>query len=280
MAETVGTSSALPVRQWPYVSRTRPNFQVSESDAPAIALKPAAYLPVNFMDMNIHDWIVLPKGTIVALDSDGNLVPANGGNATTDTYTMNDVDAGVKDSNGTLAVVAGTYTRSANEPIGVLMVDARQDIRGRYLNYKNQTDALGILCEYVIEVPYFTFADLGSPTSVAAGVAIAKAKIGPIAYASVTGAAAITYGASSFIALQPGNKVMSDPNGKIVKWDGVAASQVIGTVLSIDTDFPKDMLQHVMTYPYSETPGSETGGFPAALAWTGATKAARIRLTF
>lgn len=279
MAETVGNSSKLPVRNWAFSSRTRPAFEISDPDRPAVAYKPETSLPVVFMDMELKDWVVLVKGTIVALNTEGELVPANGADTTNGafTYTIDDQNAGVRKADGTLAVAGDTQAVTANVPVGVLPLDVYQDTKGRYLNYKIQSDAIGILCERVVEVPYFTYADLGSPATAALAIAAAKAKINALAYAQTAGGNLVN-----------GDWVQSDANGKFMKWSpaNVAAptaaeiQQIVGQVLLVDTDFPKDMLQYVQTYPYSETPGSETGGFPGHLAAVGATKAVRIRLKF
>jgi hypothetical protein len=240
-----------------------------------------------FQDMELRDWVTIPKGVIVSASpvnavtplTLGVLVPANGGAAATDTYTINDQNAGVRDPNGNLAIAGQTYVRVANEPVGLAYVDMFQDIRGRYLNYQIQPDALGILCRRTIELPYFTFSDLGSPANYAAANAAVQTKVGGLAYGGETGATSITYSAVH-TDLQNGNWVMSDPNGKFVKWDGVAVQQVVGQVMLVDTNYPKDLLQYVQTYPLSEMPGSETGGFPGLLSAVGATKAVRIRLKF
>ena len=289
MSESIGTSSQRPIRQWPFIQRTRPTFELGDDDRPPIPYKPALYTPVVFMDMELRDWVAIPKGTIVAASpvnavtplTLGILVPANGGADTTDTYTINDQNAGVRDPNGNLAIAGETYTRVANEPIGLAYIDMFQDIRGRYLNYQIQSDALGILCRRTIELPYFTFSDLGSPATFSAATAAVQAKVGGLAYGGVTGATAITQPATgTHTDLQNGNWLMSDPNGKFVKWDGVSVEQIVGQCLLVDTNYPKDLLQYVQTYPLSEMPGSETGGFPGLLAAVGATKAVRIRLKF
>lgn len=288
MSESIGTSSQRPIRQWPFIQRTRPTFELGDDDRPPVPFKPALYVPVVFMDMELRDWVAIPKGIIVGASpinavtplTLGILVPANGGTDTTDTYTINDQNAGVRDPNGNLAVAGETYTRVANEPIGLAYIDMFQDIRGRYLNYQIQPDALGILCRRTIELPYFTTTDLGTGGSYSAGNAAVQAKIGGLAYGSTSSTTGTTYGSNQHPDLQNGNWLMSDPNGKFVKWDGVDVKQVVGQTILVDTNYPKDLLQFVQTYPLSEMPGSETGGFPGLLSAVGATKAVRIRLKF
>lgn len=271
MAESIGTSSTYPVRQWPFVQRTRPQFEISDSDRPAVAYKPDRSLPVVFMDLELRDWIVIAKGTVVAINTSGDLVPANGGVQQTYTYTINDQNAGVIKADGTLASAGDTYTNAANIPVGVAPADFFQDISNRYNNYKMNTVALGILCERVVEVPYFTYADLGSPASATIASQLVQVKIGGVAY-----------GPTGATDLANGDFVKSDGNGKYIKWvSGTdTVPQIVGQVLLLDSSFPKDLLQYVQTYPFSEMAGSETGGFPGHLAQVGAIRAARIRLKF
>jgi len=271
MAEQIGTSSTFPVRQWPFVQRTRPQFEISDSSRPALAYKPDKSLPVVFMDLELRDWVVVAKGTIVAVNSNGDLVIANGNASATYTYTINDQNAGVIKADGTLASAGDTVTYAANTPVGVAPTDYFQDISNRYANYKMNTVALGILCERVVEVPYFTLADLGTADSAAATLAATQVKIGGCAYDS-----------TSATALTNGCFLRSDLNGKFIKWvSGTdTVDQIVGQVLLLDSAFPKDLLQFVQTYPFSEMAGSETGGFPGHLAAVGAIRAARIRLKF
>ncbi len=271
MAESIGLSSTLPVRNWPFVQRTRPQFEISESDRPALAYKPNRSLPVVMMDLELRDFIVVGKGTIVSVDTNGDLVPANGGNSATYTYTINDQNAGVIKTNGSLAVSGDTFTNAANIPVGVAPTDYFQDISNRYNNYKMQTVALGILCERVVEVPYFSFADLGVADDAAVTAASVNVKVGGVAYDS-----------TSTTGLVNTDFVKADVNGKYIKWvDGSdSVTQIVGQILLIDSTFPKDLLQHVQTYPFSEMAGSETAGFPGHLAGVGAVRAARIRLKF
>lgn len=288
MAETIGTSTQAPVRNWPFIQRTRPTFEVGSDERPPLPAMPAVYLPTVYMDQELKDWVVICKGTILA-EAAANLVnpftlavvvPANGGTATTDTYTINDQNAAVLTPTGTLATAGGSYSRVANEPIGVAPYDMFQNIKGRYLNYQVQPDALGVLCRHTIELPYFMYEDLGNPSTIANAVAAVQPKVYGLAYASTGNGAGMTYSSNAHDDLQNGNWLMSDPNGKFVKWDGQNYNQVCGQAILIDTNFPKDLLQYVQTYPMSEVPGSETGGYPALLAVVGATKAARIRLKF
>ncbi len=279
MAETIGTSSQLPVRQYPFVQRTRPQFEISDTDRPAVgnAKRPALWLPVQFMDLELKDWVVIKKGTILAIHTVGaneRYIPCNGTTGTiTDTYTVNDLTAGVKDQNGAIVVPAvSTCTRVASVwPVGVAPKDMYQDIKDRYLNYQLESNAQPLLCERVVELPYFTYANTGA-TSAAEAITLMAQKTQAVAYGSAAN------GSSDFVA---GDHVKPDQNGNYIKWEtGDDIRLDIGQVLSVDVDFPKDNLEYVQTYPMSEMPGSETGGYPGHLAFVGAAKALRVRLTF
>lgn len=288
MAESIGTSTQAPVRNWPFIQRTRPSFEIGDDGRPPLPVMPAVYVPTGFMDLELRDWVVIYKGTILALAMPNQVnpftlatvVPANGGSANTWTYTINDQNAAVIDTNGNLATAGETVTNVANEPFAVAPYDMFQNIKGRYLNYQIQPDALAVVTRRTIELPYFTYQDLGNPSTVANAVAAMLPKVYGAAYASTGNASSITYTSNTHDNIQNGNWLMSDPNGKFVKWDGVDYKQVCGQALLVDTNFPKDLLQYVQTYPMSEVPGSETGGYPALLAAVGATKACRLRLKF
>lgn len=288
MAESIGTSTQAPVRNWPFIQRTRPSFEIGDDGRPPLPAMPAVYLPTVYMDLELRDWVVITKGTILGAASPNLVnpftlaivVPANGGTAATDTYTINDQNAAVIDPNGNLATAGETYSRVANEPIAVAPYDMFQNLKGRYLNYQVQPDALGILCRRTIELPYFTFSDLGNPNNFAAANALMQPKIFGAVYGATSSTTSTTYSANAFPDIQNGNWLMSDPNGKFVKWDGQNVNQVCGQALLVDTSFPKDLLQYVQTYPMSEVPGSETGGYPALLSTVGAIKACRLRLKF
>jgi hypothetical protein len=70
---------------------TREFLEVSEGQRPALAVRPAQYLPVKYQDHYLNDWVVITAGTIVAIDASGDLVNANGGASQTLTYTADDV---------------------------------------------------------------------------------------------------------------------------------------------------------------------------------------------
>lgn len=61
---------------WDHVGNLTPNVEISEGIRPAEELKPAGYLKLVRFDKFSEDYYVVSAGKVVALDSDGNVVPA------------------------------------------------------------------------------------------------------------------------------------------------------------------------------------------------------------
>lgn len=95
--------------------------------------RPAPYLHIVEWDKNVEKGIVMKKGTIVSMTSDGYIVPANGGAAQTITYDSRDIEEGVLDidlwatTQGAVAAAGeSSVSIPANYPIGVLQYDVFQ----------------------------------------------------------------------------------------------------------------------------------------------------------
>lgn len=163
---------------WDHVGNIIPDVEHSEGERPAIEFKPAAWLPVQFLDKYYEDWNVIMPGKLVALDNDGRVCPAQYGVASaTITYTANDVEAGVIDvrTGVTLLIGAiGTFNVSAvtafmgrtgeamavSKPIGVNPAAVLRWAGGdgfnpaQYLQHNyNRQHQIAVLCDYVIQVP-------------------------------------------------------------------------------------------------------------------------------
>ncbi len=63
-------------KKWDHVGNITPNVEISEGIRPAEELAPAAYLKLVRFDKYLEDYYVVSAGKVVALDSDGNVVPA------------------------------------------------------------------------------------------------------------------------------------------------------------------------------------------------------------
>jgi len=309
-------------------SKLRYNFEQSEGQRLAEVFYPAKYLPVQFQDIATEDWVVIPKGKIVAalgygeqlaygasttdgvlgnpyssgtipvysdraaaiktakMDGDfwgynesvtGLLVPCNGGQdrstAHSYEYTANDVTAGTYKSTTALAALADDITgplASGNIPIGVAMYDIYQDIRGKNLNYQ-QWDKWGTLSDFYVTVPFIreggstVFNKDLSLEATADDVASVSALRNltfltvPSGYMPRTG--------STIKSDVRGNYVIQDPFDVIADIAGSTAAanptiQTVGRLVTLDTRFPKDMLQYVDTYEGSQMAGTDTGGLP------------------
>jgi len=109
-------------KTWDHVGNILPDIEHSEGERPAIEFKPAAWLPVQFLDKYYEDWNVVMSGKILALDNDGRVCPAQYGlGGATITYTQNDVDAQVTDVTTGLPCNASSISAS---PIDVSAVSA------------------------------------------------------------------------------------------------------------------------------------------------------------
>ena len=63
-------------KTWDHVGNLTPNIEISEGIRPAEELHPADYLKLVRFDSYSEDYYVISAGKVVALDSDGNVVPA------------------------------------------------------------------------------------------------------------------------------------------------------------------------------------------------------------
>lgn len=170
-------------KSWDHVGNFIPDVELSEGIRPAGEFKPAAWLPVQFFEKNMENWIVAMPGKVLAFDNDGRLVPAQYGlSGATITYTTNDVAAGTIDvrTGATLLVGnIGTFNVSAatsymgrgyaalavSKPIGVAPYpilawagDGSANDTGynpAYLKQHNYIMQQGaaILCDYVLQLP-------------------------------------------------------------------------------------------------------------------------------
>ena len=220
-------------------------LEISEGQRPALQARPAQYLPVQYQDNYLNDWVVIPAGRIVSIDASGFLVPANGGAAQSLEYSSNDVGVTVDiDGNGHDTYVtsgstgynsASTTKISGNKPIGVAPYDYYQNINQgfdsatpvgltKYTNYQIQ-DKVAVLCDYLIEVPVKT------------------------SYTMPNGGTEGGTDASGTV--NAGDLVQSDANGEYVKWtNGVHdVSQIVGRCIQRQAVAAVDNLDKVQTVP-------------------------------
>jgi hypothetical protein len=210
------------------------------------------------------------------------LVPANGGVATTNYYSADDVTAETKTNVGVTAAASGTFALPANIPIGVTMTDIYQDINGKYLNYRMHEDGYNILTDWFVEVP---FADVGQATVTGlSGLISTSAMTTTQFWRDVTKQFTyLTVDTISSKVVTPGMFIVSDAIGNYTQQEAAAATgttasggaftgvaatkylmpstaQTVGKLIALDTRMPKDSMENVLTYPRSGMPGSQTGG--------------------
>jgi hypothetical protein len=219
-------------------------LEISDGIRPALELRPAQYLPVQYQDHYLNDWVVITAGTIVAVDPSGDLVFANGGASQALTYTANDVGTTVKySSNGhdeyvTTAGADGTIP--GNKPIGVAPYDYFQNINAgfdsanptgltKYTNYQIQ-DKVAVLCDYLIEIPVKTTCDASGKINV-------------------------------------GDLVQADGTGEFILWKNGThdVTQIVGRCIQRKTVSVVDNLDKVQTVPGLGLSGSDTAGVPQHL---------------
>lgn len=213
----------------------------------------------------------------------GLLVPANGGadrvTSNSYEYTANDVTAGTYRDADALAVAAddvyGILT-SGNIPIGAAMYDIYQDIRGQKLNYA-MWDKWGILNDYFVTVPYIKEGavegdatnhyfnnnlSLEATADDATGINVLR----NLTFLTIPSG----YYARSGACIKPdtrGNYVIQDPYDLVGDIGGSTAAanptvQTVGRLVTLDSRFPKDLLNYVDTYEGSQMAGTDTAGMP------------------
>ena len=223
-------------------------LEISEGVQPPMEAIPAYYLPVLEEDKLLEVWKVLRAGTIVAFDKTALnseteqltnkkwLVPANGGSATTVTYSADDVDLvlDIDELNSgaeTLVAASGAASKSiaANFPAGFAPYDYYSSaIEKLYMNFTIQ-HRVGFLTDYLVEVPLIFD----------------------------TGATSATQG-----TIETGCLVQPGADGEPVFFDPSSDSvdQVCGRVVRVDPVGVVDALDKVMTVPGFRLPGTGTSG--------------------
>ena len=186
----------------------------------------------------------------------GLLVPANGGAQSTIPYSSLDDEL-----DGWSASTDSRLVIGANIPIGIVVENVYQDIRGKYNNYVTH-DAVSPIIGGRIDVPYVDTSkiDFGEPADVTAATDSGYYRLWrKWQFLYFNGAA---YGRS-------GIPVKSDAYGKFVpESNSVTANktvQTVGRILTTDSRYPKDLSQAIQNYPGSQMMGVNTGGVPTDL---------------
>lgn len=201
----------------------------------------------------------------------GILVPANGGNAVTYTYTTLDETYGTFKDESNLASNGDTITLSANIPVGVLVSHATPDQRGHWLNWDYTGQLYTIYTKCAVKIPYLRTDFLATEFSLNASDVYNNSS--PFASDTVYGKVwkkHVFFWGQNFIA---GEYVVPDIAGRYTtyksnpndKLTATANAQVIGKLLTADPRYPRDMMQYIDQYPGILNVGRPTGGLPMDL---------------
>ena len=162
-------------KAWDHVGNNVPNIEISEGIRPAEPFKVAEWLPTQFYDKYYENYFVVLAGKVVALDNDGDVVPAQYATSSVSIiYTATDVAQGVVDVttgaaltttktvavSGVTTFLGGTSALAVSKPIGIAPYSYLQWAGGdgvnpanyRQHNY-NMQHAVAVLCDYYIELP-------------------------------------------------------------------------------------------------------------------------------
>ena len=246
-----------------------PFQELYEGSRPSLhGLTPAAYLPIVREDKRHEDDpIVIEPGTLVGLDSAGNLVPAST-TAFNLSYTALDVTWGVKLQDGTTAVAAGnTESLAAVKPIGVVTAPVYSKVLAdSYTNYKRDLTPSILSGNYSILVPATTTAE----NAIASGDLVLAvngrfSKIGdPADSAALTDAE---------LAVQRGEFNAGRCIKKHLIATGTSGAGTLASASDADGAGRFDTLSKVNTVPGLGLTGSDTRGIPQMVWQHGITDA-------
>lgn len=285
-------AGAPTYKPWDHQGYVTPNVEYSEGIRPTGEYMPAPYLPAIRYDKYFEEFKVMSDGNPVSFDSNGRLVPsgyrkeaaaykttadasgiAAADAAATIKYSADDVARGIKNAAGVLVtlnepVVKSYFTTTGSapfaqnifvsEPVGTADYDFWPHPGGdgvnpalyQKLNF-NLQHRVGFLTDYVLQLPVCVdnAAYAAAPFKGMAAVIAASGTLKPGMF--------ITYDAAS-------NYVATSTSGGYA-YSATEAASVIGQVLEVRTDFPRDYLDEVRTR-YTELgdlnkmPGTATAG--------------------
>ncbi len=134
-------------KKWDHVGNLTPNIEISEGIRPAEELIPASYLPLVRFDKYLEDYFVVSAGKVVALDSNGDVVPA-GLKLQADAYQAAwDGNNGLLGANRTAARLAVDALGTASTYAAIDV--AQPDINGPGLNHAGGNAV--VAGDYVVE---------------------------------------------------------------------------------------------------------------------------------
>lgn len=302
-------ASNLPIRRADsryLTSKIRGLLEVSDGERPAETFLPDPALPISFLDVELQDGVVIPKGTIVSGVKLAN-ASTKYANLANPTATSNDDYYGYPDNVQTLLVPANGsgangYLTYGSDDVGRTIVAgaALTAANSNHSNYDPTADQSAGGSQYTLTANNpigYAYMDVyqdqrgnllnWEPLNLLRGVLtdyyielvfISDSHITVNADKSLPTANFDKYHA----VRRMGGMLYGQPDGggsigAIVRADvlGMTVAPVtvpgvdqrVGRVISYDFRWPKDMQAYVETYPGSEMPGTETGGIPSHIYW-------------
>ena len=263
-----------------------PVVEFSEGIRPSGQFMPHPSLPLGrSKGTEMQTNVVISTGKVVALSSDGFLVPAGLLLDTDAVYTQLDVDEGVLTPAGKAVVagdkVADKFTAAnvtVSDPVGVASYDFLRHPGGdgvnpihfNYINYNIQ-HKVAFTTDYVLELPLVESDDEYAKAPMKGVAAFVAAK-------GTTGT-----GLTKFTAVKPGDFVTFDKNSNFVVDAKPSYGKTIGQVIQIVE--PKDMalLGLVRTSnngggALNAMPGTATNGLPEKITYANGYGLVRVNM--
>lgn len=131
-------------KRWDHVGNLTPNVEISEGIRPSEELKPASYLKLVRFDKYLEDYYVVSAGKVVALDSNGDVVPAGLALQAAEYVRVWDLTGGTHaaqeaaaraavDVLGTADIYGTEDTTPTASGVGVVAADGVAAVAGEYL---------------------------------------------------------------------------------------------------------------------------------------------------
>ena len=259
----------------------------SEGINPNGQWNPAPYLPIIRQSGVIDAPVVISEGKVLALTSDGHLVPA--GILQSDAvYTDVDVKEGVMGPDGE-PVEAGQSVKdkmtaagiTVSAPVGLAFTDYMRHPGGdplnpttfNFANYNLQA-RVTFNCDYVVKLPVVESRDVYKKAPLPGIAAFIAAKGGNFDKPEKL---------SDITTVKPGDFVTFDEDSNMKVTTETGLDKVVGQVIQVIPQDPNCMLKWVRTANFGDSPldvapGSGTGGKGHAIAYSGGYCSVRVNI--
>ena len=278
----------VPSMPYNRIGNPTPIVEFSEGQRPNGQFMPHPALPLlRGKGIDMPTQVVVSTGKVVALSSDGFLVPAGLLLNTTQAYTQLDVDQGLLGPDGKPVavgdIVANKFTAAGitvSAPVGVASYDylrhpggdGENPVNLHYSNF-NMQNKVAFTCDYVLELPVVESRAVYSKAPMK-GIAAFIAAKGPNPLSAVL---------KDFTTIKPGDLVTFDEDSNFKVDNAPAFGTTIGQVTQVirPTDF--NMLGIVRSSSngggvLNQMPGTATKGLPEKITYSGGYALVRVNL--